>query len=62
MPIQRSLFVLAVIRRPPVWTIELQVVDVESGKLLGDTHFDGLPVDVEQPDPSASPHPGVGTP
>ena len=59
---ERSLFVLAVIRRPPVWTIELQVVDVKSGDLLGDTRFDGLPVDVEQPDPSASPHPGVGTP
>lgn len=59
---QRKLFVLAVIRRPPVWTVELHVVDVESGKLVGSTVIDSLPVDLEEPGPSASPRPGGGPP
>ncbi len=59
---QRYLFVSAVVRRPPVWTVELYVVDVESGKLVSTAVIDRLPVDLEEPGPSASPGPGRGPP
>ena len=59
---QRDLLVLAAVRRPPVWTIELHVVDVKSGKLLGSTELDRFPVGLEEPGPPASPRPGGGPP
>jgi hypothetical protein len=55
---QRNMAVLAVVRRPPVWTVELDVVDVKSGRLIGTASLDSFPVDVEAAGPSASPRPG----
>ncbi len=59
---RRSLFVLASARIPPVWTVELHQVDVETGDLIGTTALDSIPVDLEEPDPSASPRPPGSTP
>ena len=59
---QRYLFVSAVVRRPPVWTVELYVLDVEHGELVSAKVLDRLPVDLEEPGPSASPGPGRGPP
>ncbi|MDO8485565.1 MAG: hypothetical protein Q7S35_11565 [Candidatus Limnocylindrales bacterium] len=56
-PAQRNLYVLAVIRRPPVWTVELHQVDIETGALVRSTVLDGFPVDLEEPSPSASARP-----
>ena len=59
---RRSLFVLAAARIPPIWTVELYQVDVETGDLIGTTALDSIPVDLEEPDPSASPRPPGSTP
>lgn len=59
---RRNLLVLAMVRRPPVWDVELLVVDAMSGKVIADTTLDSLPVDLEEPRPSASPPPGGGPP
>ena len=37
---RRSLFVLTAARLPPVWTVELHQVDVETGDLIGTTAFE----------------------
>lgn len=58
----RNLFVLDVIRRPPVWTVELHTVDVETGALVGSTVLDSLPVDLAGATSSASARPAGTTP
>ena len=50
-----TLFVVDAVRRPPVWQVELHVVDVASGDLLDSAILDSFPVDLEEPVPSASP-------
>ena len=49
------LFVVSVVRRPPVWTVELHVVDGETGDLLDSDVIDTFPVDLEESRPTASP-------
>ena len=49
------LFVATVVRRPPVWTVELHVVDGETGDLLDSAVIDTFPVDLEDSRPTASP-------
>jgi hypothetical protein len=48
-------FVVTVVRRPPVWTVELHIVDGETGDLLDSTVIDSFPVDLEDARPTASP-------
>ena len=55
-----TLFVVDVVRRPPVWVIELHIVDVTSGDLLDTAILDSFPVDLEEPGASANPAPRVG--
>ena len=59
---RQHLLVLVAVRRPPVWTVELLVVDAMSGEMIGQAALDSLPVDLEEPGPSASPLPGGGPP
>jgi hypothetical protein len=59
---RQHLLVLVAVRRPPVWTVELLVVDATSGEMIGRTALDSLPVDFEEPGPSASSLPGGGLP
>lgn len=58
----RSFYVLVVERRPPVWTVTLYVVDVETGEILTSVDVDRIPVGLDEPGPSASPRPGSATP
>jgi hypothetical protein len=51
---QRSLFVVTAIRHPPVWTIELHHIDVNTGALLGSTVIAKLPVAIEPPEATGS--------
>ncbi|HEX5149701.1 MAG TPA: hypothetical protein VFW02_11505, partial [Candidatus Limnocylindrales bacterium] len=54
-PDSRSMFILVAERRPPVWTISLEVVDVESGDVTSREEIERIPVGFEEPEPSASP-------
>lgn len=49
------LFVVDVVRTPPVWIVELHIVDLDTGRLLDSAVIDTFPVDLEEPRPSASP-------
>lgn len=49
------LYVVDAVRRPPAWTVELHIVDVETGELLDSAVIDRFPVDLEEPRPSAPP-------
>lgn len=58
----RYLYVLTASRRPPVWTVELQQVDVGSGELVGSTFLDELAIDPDEPEPSPSAPPATAKP
>ncbi len=49
------LFVVAAVRRPPLWIVELHIVDVDTGSLLDRAVIDSFPVHLDEPRPSASP-------
>jgi len=59
-PDGRSMYVLFTERRPPVWTVVLYVVHVETGEVLAIVDIDQVSVDLEEPGISASPRPGGG--
>lgn len=56
-PDGRSLHVLVVERHPPIWTINLRVIDVETGKVTTSVDIGQVPVDLDgaRPSPSATP-------
>ena len=56
------LFVVATARRPPVWIVELHIVDVDTGSLLDSAVIDSFPVDLDELRPSASPRMGFDAP
>jgi hypothetical protein len=58
----RSLFVLTASRRPPVWIIELQQIDLESGELRSSTVLDELAIGADVPDASPSAPPPTPKP
>ena len=49
------LLVVVTARRPPVWIVELHIVDVDTGSLLDSAVIDSFPVDLDELRPSASP-------
>jgi len=55
-----TLNVLVVERRPPIWTIGLRVIDVETGKVRSSVEIGEVPVDLDdaQQSPTTSPTPG----
>jgi hypothetical protein len=63
-PDGKTLNVLVVERRPPIWTIGLRVIDVETGTVRTSVEIGQVPVDLDdaQPSPSASPTPGPNQP
>ena len=58
----RFLYVLTAARRPPVWTVELQQIDVDSGELVSSTVLDEVTIDLDEPDPSPSASPETAQP
>jgi hypothetical protein len=60
---RRTLYLLTVARRPPMWWVDLDLIDVETGALLGARTIGRFPVDVDgvesEAPPSAAPD---GTP
>ena len=63
-PDRATLYVLTTARRPPVWSIDLYQVNVETGQVVADTSLGRLPVDLgkSSPKPSPSPSPVAGGP
>jgi hypothetical protein len=59
-PDRTSLYALVAQRRPPVWTVDLYVVDIETADLLTSVEIGQFPVDIDAPDASASPSPSGG--
>ncbi|HEX7950556.1 MAG TPA: hypothetical protein VF494_09420 [Candidatus Limnocylindrales bacterium] len=59
---RRNLYVLTVVRRPPAWSVDLNVIDVDSGAILGGRTLGRFPVDVEGPHPVATPEPDPNGP
>jgi hypothetical protein len=57
---RQSLYVLVVARRPPVWSIDLYRVNVETGEIVATTVLDRHPVDLDAPAVSPSPRPDGG--
>jgi len=54
-PEGRSLYLLVVERRPPVWIITLRMVDVETGGSVATIDVDQIPIDPDGPGASATP-------
>ena len=56
---RRTLYVLTVARRPPMWSVDLNVIDVDTGRLLGGRTLGRFPVDLDEPGsiPTPSPNP-----
>ena len=56
---RRSLFVLTVARVPPVWSVNLDVIDVETGMLVSGRTLGRFPVDLGEPasTPTSTPNP-----
>jgi hypothetical protein len=57
---QQSLYVLVIARRPPVWSIDLYRVKVETGEIVATTVLDRQPVDLDPPAVSPTPRPDGG--
>lgn len=56
---ESRLYVLTVARRPPVWSIDLYEVNVETGEIVAQTSLGRVPVDLGTPSSSPSPSPAV---
>lgn len=59
-PDRTSLYALVAQRRPPVWTVDLYVVDIQTADVLTSVEIGQIPVDIAAPDASASPGPSGG--
>jgi hypothetical protein len=61
---QRTLYVLSVARQPPTWSVDLNLIDVETGDLVASRTLGRFPVDLvdSAPRPSASPLVDNGVP
>ncbi len=52
---RRTLYVLTVARRPPMWSVDLNIIDAETGELLGGRTLGRFPVDLDSPASTPTP-------